>query len=485
MRGLDWLVLLVVWAYVAAAPFNKVEESFNVQASHDLLFHRGDVAAYDHLEFPGVVPRTFLGPLALLPATAPLRLLLVDWLQLPKLSLLYCTRAALGLLSVAAFAHFRAAASQVFGKDVAAWLAVVTCCQFHLAFYMSRGLGNVFALALVCTAYAEWMRGRIHRVIYILTFTCAVFRSEVILLFGPIMLQAFLRKEAAILASIRHGLLALVVSVGLSVAMDSFFWQQWLWPEGSVFWYNAILGKSVNWGTSPYHWYFSSALPRALLAALPLAAMGLALGWRRLWRFVIPVVAFVSIYSFQPHKELRFIFYALPMTNLAAAYGIAHARIAGGKSLVMKALFVLAVAALALSLCLSLGFLSVSALNYPGGHAFARLHHLKEGEAMDERRVHIDVPAAMQGVCRFGEEYPAWTYSKEEQLAERVGFDFLVTADAEVEGFHSIAAVSGFAGLQWMDVGAWAGVSMLHGVRLPLPAVQPAIHVLEADQPQQ
>lgn len=220
MRGLDWLVLLAVWAYVAAAPYNKVEESFNVQASHDLLFHCRDVAAYDHLEFPGVVPRTFLGPLALLPATAPLRFLLVDWLQLPKLSLLYCTRAALGLLSVAAFAHFRAAAGHVFGKDVATWLAVITCCQFHLLFYMSRGLGNVFALALVSIAYAEWMRGRIYRVIYLLTFTCAVFRSEVILLFGPIMLQAFLRREAAILPSIGHGLVAFASSVGMLLSDD-------------------------------------------------------------------------------------------------------------------------------------------------------------------------------------------------------------------------------------------------------------------------
>lgn len=107
--------------------------------------------------------------------------------------------------------------------------------------------------------------------------------------------------------------------------MDSFFWQHWLWPEGSVFWYNAVLGKSVNWGTSPFHWYFSSALPRALLAALPLAAVGLAMGWRRLWRLAIPVAAFVAIYSYQPHKELRFVFYALPMANLAAAYGVSRA----------------------------------------------------------------------------------------------------------------------------------------------------------------
>ena len=69
----------------------------------------------------------------------------------------------------------------------------------------------------------------------------------------------------------------------------------------------------------------------------------------------------------------------------------------------------------------------------------------------------------MQGVCRFGQLYDAWTYSKEEDLASRSGFDYLVTADEQVDGFDTFFRVTAYSGLQWTRVGP-----------LPLPMITTA-----------
>jgi alpha-1,6-mannosyltransferase len=57
-------------------------------------------------------------------------------------------RAVIGLLNAAAMLHFKAALGRSFGRTTANWYALLQACQFHVIYYASRTLPNMFAYGL-------------------------------------------------------------------------------------------------------------------------------------------------------------------------------------------------------------------------------------------------------------------------------------------------------------------------------------------------
>uniref|UniRef100_A0A0C3U7G3 Mannosyltransferase n=1 Tax=Guillardia theta (strain CCMP2712) TaxID=905079 RepID=A0A0C3U7G3_GUITC len=409
--------LAVLQIYMS--PFTKVEESFNVQAMHDMIFERQNLDRYDHFQFPGVVPRTFIGAFINAILASPI-CLLFESIYAPRVISLFVCRMVLAALSVYSLATFRFQVEKKFGKIVSACFAVVCSIQFHLLFYCSRPLPNTYASIFVNLAFASWLKEQYEVLFSILAFAAIVFRSELVVLAAPIFVSLVVLRSYLPLSS-PSLTRALLQEIFKSLCrhqvlqFDSLLWRRWLWPEGEVFYFNTILNKSSQWGVMPWHWYFSSALPRSMMGTLFLLPGGL-IYTERMRPFFFPVLAFICLYSFLPHKELRFIIYALPIFNCVVAMELARLYLNRNKESMMdklrspKFFFRAAVTMIVLNVSATFGFTRVASKNYPGGDALILLHEMERQNVTSGLRpfVHIDVPAAQQGISRFLEMSSPW-----------------------------------------------------------------------------
>ncbi len=147
---LTLLVPSLILVHLLVAPYAKVEESFNLQATHDILLYSTPThdigarlrASYDHFEFPGAVPRTFVGAAALAAVSRPI-LQILGW-QYGQL----VVRAVLGLFNAFALLRYKNGVVKAFGKAAGRWYILLQASQFHVIYYASRTLPNMFAFGL-------------------------------------------------------------------------------------------------------------------------------------------------------------------------------------------------------------------------------------------------------------------------------------------------------------------------------------------------
>ncbi|KND90188.1 putative Dol-P-Man:Man(7)GlcNAc(2)-PP-Dol alpha-1,6-mannosyltransferase, partial [Tolypocladium ophioglossoides CBS 100239] len=328
-------------------------------------------------------------------------------------------RAVLGAFNAGCLLAFRHALAEACGRGAARWWVVLMVSQFHVAYYLSRTLPNMFAFGLTTLALAFLLpktharRAFVRRkqAIGLLVLATAIFRSELAILLAAVGLHLLVAKQMTLGNLIPLFLGTFIAALAISVPVDSYFWQKPVWPELWGFYYNAVLGSSSNWGVSPWHYYFASALPRLLLnpLAIPLVAFALLQPGTSLQArsMVIPSLLYIAIYSFQPHKEARFIFYAIPPLAGAAALGANFISTRQSKSILYR----LATLALALSVIAtfagSMAMLLLSSLNYPGGDALAQLYAIARADSSSPTTVtvHADVLNCMTGLTLFGQNH--------------------------------------------------------------------------------
>lgn len=294
-----------------------------------------------------------------------------------------------------------------------------------------------------------------------LTVAGVVFRSEIAILLAAETAFLLLNNRASITKEvIPSGIAGLSVGLLATVSIDSFFWQRFpLWPELVGFYYNTVLGKSSEWGTSPFHFYFLNALPRLLLNPITyLICIPLALSIKATQKtsqdILIPQLLFITTYSLLPHKEWRFILYTIPAFTAVASAGASWIWTRRTKSLLYQLSSLALIATTLASFATSFGLLYISSLNYPGGEAIQRLHELAVPGG-GPVHVYMDNLSCQTGVTRFLQVHQSWTYDKTEDPETLLDpmfwqqFDYVLAEHPEkvIGSWVVIDMIQGYAGV--------------------------------------
>ncbi|KAM0746843.1 Alg9-like mannosyltransferase [Meredithblackwellia eburnea MCA 4105] len=432
------------------------EESFSLHAIHDILakgFKTTAIQSFDHVQFPGAVPRSFIPALVTSTITYPvLKLLQAASIPLTGFNVQIIIRLVLAILNCSALIFLKRRVKHAFGKKIARNFILLSVTQFHIMFYSSRTLPNMMALPLVLISLgiliSPWPRlvfssnVEVLEAFATLTLAAVILRLEIAAFIIPLALDCLVRKVVGLRELVGVGLGMGVVALGLTVVVDSYFWNKWVWPEGMGLFFNVVEGHSAEWGTSPFHTYFTKLLPKLLHLSLPLAGFSMLID-RRSRRIGIPSIIFVTMMSCLGHKEWRFVVYVVPAFNVCSAAGLEGVRFMYGKSTYRLA----KVATISLNVFLSVLTIYASIYNYPGGEAARALGQIATGTE-GPKTVHVDSHSAMTGFSRFlhpNEVSPPWfitptinewSFNKSETLTipqDYEKFDYLVTSDPE---FH-------------------------------------------------
>ena len=242
---------------------------------------------------------------------------------------LHSPRLLQSLLVAAADVRLYALAARLWGEPAARWALLCYECNWFLCYAMTRTYSNSMeaALAVIAMSYWPWPSAKTdavseRRALLFAALACCVRPTSLhiwlplaayhcyCLLPQPRRLFSFILSAGSIFALV----------LGLSLLLDRLLYGEWTVPAVNFFRLNSLTSLSSLYGTHPFHWYLTEALPATLTLLLPLAGRAV---WR--WReeaavcLMAGLVAWsVAVHSVNAHKEYRFLLPVLPLVCLLA-----------------------------------------------------------------------------------------------------------------------------------------------------------------------
>ncbi|OWZ30790.1 alpha-1,6-mannosyltransferase [Cryptococcus neoformans AD2-60a] len=421
---LSLLPFLVTFAHVFLSPYTKVEESFTLHAVHDVLafgFNPHNLQLWDHVTFPGAVPRSFIPPTLLGILVYPFSVVSVASGAIKtKFGVQILVRLLLASLFSYSFNKLSCSLQKAFNVYLRVWFTMLSLSSFHIPYYAGRTLPNFMALPGVLWSISHIMTAQtatseadriasLRKAVIALTALATIVRLELALFVVPLALSLLVNRQVGFGQVLKWGILGGVGSLSISSAVDYHLWLptlshpsfpfkshfQLFWPELSGLIYNAVEGHSAEWGVMPWHYYLSSSLPK-LLAGNALL-VGIAMGgwllnkigldmmikkagdWDRLTDvrgvnkvmkvWALSMVTVIGALSFLGHKEWRFILPVLPILHIISALSASSLwSLRPSKLGNLMRLIVLVALGLNSLATIVTTFLSVG--NYPGGEVW-------------------------------------------------------------------------------------------------------------------
>lgn len=229
--------------------------------------------------------------------------------------------AAVGDISLFLFAK------REFGIASARWTLVSSLLSWFMFDVMVRTYSNsletvFFQIFLLCWPSSEQENPQSRRFALLVAALAVIIRPTSAILwlwYGSIYLIRTKNRLEFLSEVLAIGVLSLLASA----LVDHWFYGRWVFPPLEFIVFNFFQSGSAIYGTHPWHWYFSNAIPTVTTSLMILLGVFVFYfvtypGYRSaFWALLAPALFYTAVLSANGHKEFRFLLPVLPLLLVA------------------------------------------------------------------------------------------------------------------------------------------------------------------------